>query len=152
VAARETTILPPEDEAAFRTLVEQLRGSDEPAGLTLADGTRIRLPGEVAQALCGIVEALAEGKAVTVAPQHTTLTTQQAADLLGVSRPTLVKLLEEGSIPHTRPGRHRRVRLSDVLAYRDAMRHDAHDALAELADGSEEAGLYEETATPERTR
>ena len=152
MAVRETTIMPPEDEAAFRALVEQLRASDELAGLTLGDGTRIRLPDEVAQALQGIVEALAEGKAVTVAPQHTTLTTQQAADLLGISRPTLVKLLEEGEIPHTRPGRHRRVRLSDVLAYRDAMRRDAHEALDELAGISEEAGLYEETAAPKRTR
>lgn len=152
MAVRETTIMPPEDEAAFRALVEQLRASDELAGLTLADGTRIRLPDEVAQALRGIVEALAEGKAVTVAPQHTTLTTQQAADLLGISRPTLVKLLEEGEIPHTRPGRHRRVRLSDVLVYRDAMRRDAHEALDELAGISEEAGLYEETAAPKRTR
>jgi excisionase family DNA binding protein len=60
---------------------------------------------------------MAQGKAVTVAPHNLQLTTQEAADLLGISRPTLVRLLERGDIPLTKPNRHPRVQLIDVLAY-----------------------------------
>jgi excisionase family DNA binding protein len=151
VAERDTTILPPDDEAAFRALVDGLRNTTVPS-LTLADGSTIDLPVDIAEALRGIVEALAQGKAVTVAPQHTTLTTQQAADLLGISRPTFVKRLEEGDIPFTKPGRHRRVRLSDVLAYRNRMRSESSEALDRLAQISQDAGLYESADRPKRTR
>jgi excisionase family DNA binding protein len=95
---------------------------------------------------------MAQGKAVTVAPHHTTLTTQQAADLIGVSRPTLIKLLDEGEIAYTQPGRHRRLRLSDVLAYRDRIRHERDQRLDELADLSDKAGLYEDDVTRTRLR
>lgn len=151
MATRETTILPPDDEATFRALADGLRNSTVPS-LTLADGSTIDLPVDIAEALRSIVEALAQGKAVTVAPQHTTLTTQQAADLLGISRPTFVKRLEEGDIPFSKPGRHRRVRLSDVLAYRDRMRSESSDALDRLAQISQDAGLYESADRPKRTR
>lgn len=151
MAERDTTILPPDDEAAFRALVDGLRNTTVPS-LTLADGSTIDLPVDIAEALRGIVEALAQGKAVTVAPQHTTLTTQQAADLLGISRPTFVKRLEEGDIPFTKPGRHRRVRLSDVLAYRNRMRSESSEALDRLAQISQDAGLYESADRPKRTR
>lgn len=151
MATRETTILPPDDEATFRALVDGLRSSTVPS-LTLADGSTVDLPVDIAEALRGIVEALAQGKAVTVAPQHTTLTTQQAADLLGISRPTLVKRLEDGDIPFSKPGRHRRVRLSDVLAYRDRMRSESSKALDRLAQISQDAGLYESADRPKRTR
>ena len=63
---------------------------------------------ELAEALLQVAEQLSKGKAVLVAPCDTRLTTQDAADMLGVSRPTLVKLLESGKIPFTKVGRHRR--------------------------------------------
>ena len=135
------TVLPPKDDAALRVLAIEFATGGIPE-LVFTDGSRIRLPEQVAEVLRDVVIALAEGQAVTVLPHHTVLTAQQAADLLGVSRPTLVKLLDDGVLPFTQPARHRRVRLSDVLAHRDRVRAE-HDAdLDELVALSQEAGLY----------
>ena len=86
-----------------------------------------------------------DGKAITVAPIDQLLTTQQAADFLGISRPTLVKLLESDEIPHESPGagRHRRVRLRDVLDYQERKRSRRRLALDELTQDAVGAGLYE---------
>jgi excisionase family DNA binding protein len=148
---RERTVLPPTDDASMRALLEQLTTTDRPE-LRLSDGRRLPLPDEVAEVLLGVVNVLAEGQAVTVAPQHTTLTTQQAAEMLGVSRPTLVKLLEAGALPYSQPGRHRRVRLSDVLAYRSRIEREREQALDELASRSQEAGLYADEVSRIRLR
>lgn len=83
-----------------------------------------------------ILSELALGNSVKVVPIHAELTTQEAADLLNVSRPHLVKLLDEAVIPHTKTGRHRRVRFSDLVAYkdkRDGVSRAAMDALAAQA-------------------
>ncbi|MEZ0163171.1 helix-turn-helix domain-containing protein [Kineococcus sp. LSe6-4] len=77
----------------------------------------VTLPPELAHALRETVTALAHGEAVTLTPHEALLTTQEAADVLGVSRPTMVRLLESGALPYTKPGTHRRVRLEDVLTY-----------------------------------
>jgi excisionase family DNA binding protein len=89
----------------------------------------IELPAQVHRALLQVVEALRAGRAVTVAPHSLTLTTQQAADLLNVSRPTVVKLIEEGEIPCERIGQRRRVLLRDVLDYRERRRVEQYNAL-----------------------
>jgi len=74
------------------------------------------------------------GLAVSVVPRFHVLTTQKAADLLGVSRPTVIKLLDDGQIPFTRAGTHRRIRLDDVLAHRER-RREAQDAALEATAG-----------------
>lgn len=148
MSVRDRTFLPPEGDAEFRRIVAQFRNEPRPE-LVMPDGTRIALPDEVAIVVRDVVTAMAQGKAVTVAPHHATLTTQHAADLLGVSRPTLVKLLENGEIPYTQPGRHRRLHLSDVLDYRNQVRRERDRHLDELADLSDEAGLYDDVS---RTR
>ena len=151
MTVRDHTVLPPEDDATFRRLVAQLDDL-RAAELVLADGTRLPLPEPIAEVLSEVAHALAQGQAVTVAPQHTTLTTQQAADLLGVSRPTLVKLLESGELPYTQPGRHRRIRLTDLLAYRERIRTERKEGLDELARISEGAGMYDDEVTRTRLR
>ena len=150
--ACEHTVLPP--TGSLDDLVAMLRrpGAEPTTTLSSPNGEHLVLPPEVFEVLRGVVEAMASGQAVTIAPVHQRLTTQEAADLLGISRPTLVKLLEAGEIAFEQPGRHRRVRLADVLAYRErrsTQRRAAVDHMVEIAD---EAGMYERTAAPKRTR
>jgi excisionase family DNA binding protein len=78
-----------------------------------------------------------------VAPRHLMLSTQEAADLLRVSRTTLVRLLEAGAIPFEKPSRHRKVRLDDLLEYRRRQRHQAELALADMVADTERLGLYD---------
>ncbi|WP_244188217.1 helix-turn-helix domain-containing protein [Streptomyces regalis] len=123
----DTTLLPEHraEIAELRAFLDRAPEAPDRAVLQGPDGAIKTLPPEVYEALLAVVRALSEGKAVTVAPMHTTLTTQEAAEVLGISRPTFVKLLDEGEIPYTRPGRHRRVLLTDVLEYRERRRPTA---------------------------
>lgn len=118
-----------------------------------ADGRRVEVPGRVFEALVQVATAMAHGQGVTVIPQNALLTTQEAAELLGISRPTLVRLLEDGEIPYEQRGRHRRVMLADLLAYQASMRRERREALDRMAQEGQAAGLYEATAgPPPRTR
>ena len=83
------------------------------------------------------------GLAVTVAPHHLTLSTQEAADLLRISRTTLVRLLETGAIPFDKASRHRKVRLDDLLEYRRPQRSQAELALADMVADTQRLGLYD---------
>lgn len=97
--------------------------------------TSLVLPKPTVRLFAQILAQLAEGRGVSVIPSQTELTTQQAADLLGVSRPYLIRLLESGEIPHHKVGRHRRVALTDLLAYKrfdDAQRRKVADELSGL--------------------
>ena len=80
---------------------------------------------------------------MTVAPHQVTLSTQEAADLLRVSRTTLVRLLESGAIPFEKPSRHRKVRLNDLLEYRRQQRSHAELAFADMVADTERLGLYD---------
>jgi excisionase family DNA binding protein len=148
----ERTILPPAE--SLDDLVAMLSRPDAEPTTTLSgpNGERLVLPPEVFEVLRDVVEAMANGQAVTLAPVHQRLTTQEAADLLGISRPTLVKLLETGEIPFEQPGRHRRVRLADVLAYRERASVERRAALDRMVQIADEVDMYERTATPKRTR
>ena len=85
------------------------------------------------------------GQAITIAPHAMRLTTQEAADLLGISRPTLIKLLIDGKIPYETPNRHRRIRLLDVLAFQELRHTEREELLGQLANEALEAGIYSES-------
>ncbi|WKU03972.1 helix-turn-helix domain-containing protein [Micromonospora sp. HUAS LYJ1] len=146
----EQTILPDATNSAEVVDLLQVlrdRGHNVPearARLVSADGTStMPLPDGLHDILVKALETLASGYAVTIAPQHTTLTTQQAADMLGVSRPTLTKLLDEGKIPHERPSSHRRIRLADVLKYQEQRRQERRRLLQSMTTESLAMGLYD---------
>jgi excisionase family DNA binding protein len=140
----DRTVLPPEHPEGL-TRVLALLGPQPGGNVTLTgpDGTRLELPGEIFEVLRDVVAALAQGLAITVAPHQTVLSTSEAASILGVSRPTLVRLLEAGEIPFSQPGRHRRVRLADLLAHRESTSRGRAVLLDQMVAGSEDAGLYD---------
>ena len=112
--------------------------------MRLQDGDEeedVALPPVLAQAVAAALTEVADGHAMHAAPVAEELTTQQAADLMGVSRPFFVKLLEEGAISYRKVGAHRRVRRADVLAYKAKMYHEAEAALQDLADQAQDLGL-----------
>jgi excisionase family DNA binding protein len=136
---------PPEDLSALLDLGHFLDMHAEPALLLGPDGEQVPLPEEVYRLLAEVVQAMREGKIITLVPHTQRLTTQEAADFLGVSRPTLVKLLEEGRIPFDQPGRHRRVLFTDLLAYQQRQRAERRDALDQMTEEATAAGLYDAT-------
>ena len=89
---------------------------------------------------------------VKVHPKRTLITTQVAAEILGITRPTLVRLLESGAIPFEQPSRHRRVLLADVVDYQKQVSSKRRTALNQLIEVSEKSGLYKSTSSPRKTR
>ena len=142
------TVLPPQDLEPMLDLSKFLDHITAPAALLGPDGQTVPLPLEAFNVLVEVAHAMRAGKAITVAPVDQSLTTQEAANFLGISRPTLVKLLESGEIPFERPGagRHRRVRLQDVVAYQERKRVQRRTALDELTREAADAGLYDSDA------
>lgn len=152
-ATIDRPVLPPSDPAERLELDELatlLSRAPANAALVTPDGAFVHLPPAVYEVLSQVITAMRAGRAITVAPLAQRLTTQEAADLLGVSRPTLIKLLEDGKIPFEQPGRHRRIRLDDLLAYRDQRRQERSEALDELVRQTETLGLYDEEAPETR--
>lgn len=139
---------PPLDLQPLLDFKQFLENHSAPALLIGPDGEQVPMPVEVYEALCIVVEAMEAGNSVSVRPLDMLLTTQQAANLLGISRSTLIRLLGEHELPYERYGesRHRRLRLHDVLAYRDRKRAERISRLDEMSRQAYEDGLYEASA------
>ena len=105
------------------------------------EGETVEIPVAAAQLLIRLLAEMAQGNAVTLIPVHAELTTQQAADLLGVSRPFVVKEIDRGTLPARKVGTHRHVSFQDLIAYKKRMDKDRQKALDELSDFDQELGL-----------
>lgn len=106
-------------------------------------GEEIIIPKSIFHALQRVVFHMRQGRAITIVPINKELTTQEAADILNVSRPYLVKLLEDGQIPFNKVGTHRRIRFSDLMDYKRQRDAERARGLAELTQMSQEFGLYD---------
>ena len=99
------------------------------------------LPGDIMNLLLTVLTQVSQGNAISLVLMHQEISTQQAADLLSVSRPHLVKLLEQNSIPFRKVGSHRRVKLTDVMTYRNTIDKERHKTLDELSGLSQDIGM-----------
>ena len=106
-------------------------------------GAKIVLPVKALNLLSEILKAMSEGKPVSIVPIATEVTTQMAAELLGCSRPYLVKLLEEGKIEYTKVGKHRRIKYEDIVHYQQKMKEEQKQHLIDMMAADEESGLYD---------
>jgi excisionase family DNA binding protein len=139
-------IVAPEEERDTIASIEEYLESKRGAAAKLVGPSRdgVPIPSALRRVLVAAARQLAEGNGVSILPVMAEVTTQQAADLLNVSRPFVVGLLDKGEIPFHKVGTHRRIRLKDLLAYRrrrDASRRAIIDRLAAEA---QELGIYEE--------
>ena len=107
----------------------------------IVNGKEVKLPGAAFQLLQGLLAAMAEGDAVALTSIHGELTTQEAADLLGVSRPFLIKQLEAGALPSHKTGSHRRIYYRDLMDYKQRMRKRSLKALEKLAEEGQKMGI-----------
>jgi excisionase family DNA binding protein len=109
--------------------------------IDLATRETLAVPRPVFEALKMVVEQMGRGRAVSIVPLGMMLTTQQAAELLGSSRQHVVKLLEEGQIPYEKVGTHRRIRIEDVVAYKQRRHLTREEALTRMSEQAERLGL-----------
>jgi excisionase family DNA binding protein len=141
----QDTVIPDQDELQDYRRLEALLAETR-ARLIGPGGDEVELPPALARLLRTATQLLAANTVVLVSALDQQLTTQQAANLLGVSRPTLVRLLEEGALPHRRIGRHRRIALADVVVYRERAGQAGRLIARELTQTGEELGGYDVSA------
>jgi excisionase family DNA binding protein len=137
----------PNEVPRIRELSEHFGAARSDAHYELTDpqgGTRLELPESLFRVLTVAARQLASGHSVAILHYDQTLTTQEAADLLQVSRPYLIRLLKEGKIAYHRVGTHRRIRMRDVLKYKEIRDERRLGDLKELIRASDALGMYEE--------
>ncbi|MCE5307352.1 MAG: excisionase family DNA-binding protein [Acidobacteriales bacterium] len=144
---RDAITIQPQDAAELHGVSKLLRrGSPTLVG---AQGERAILPIPLYNLLRDIVRSLEKGQSLVVMPEEQQLTTQRAAELLGMSRPYLIQLLDAGEMPYHLVGKHRRIALRDVLTYAKRRAENRRAALDRMARDAFEAGLYDNATIPE---
>ena len=127
---------------ALASTLEQIH-SDYPEIEIEETKERIKIPLNALKLLAKILKETSQGKPISIVPIATEITTQAAAELLGCSRPHLVKLLEEGRINFTKIGKHRRIKYQDVLEYKKQLKDKQRKLLVEIMKADEDSGLYD---------
>ena len=135
----QATELARESSAALSRLL--INTPDQDRARVQMDGQDIVLPRQAIELLRNILTEMAQGNAVSIMPLHAELTTQEAANILNVSRPHLVKLLEEGQIEYMKVGTHRRIRFQDLMAYKQRRDQESTSAMQELVDQAQELDM-----------
>jgi excisionase family DNA binding protein len=136
-------LLAPEAETAAISELQNAIPEDNQIKLIGKNGEEITLPESVDFVFRHVLNLMASGKAVSVISYDQELSTQQAADLLNVSRPYLIKLLKQGEIPHIMVGTHRRVRFGDVMKYKKQRDSERREGLKQLTQFLQAEGFYD---------
>jgi excisionase family DNA binding protein len=131
-----------ESYSALASVIEQLH-SEQPEIEIEETNEKIKIPLSALKLLGEILKAMGQGKLISIVPIATEVTTQAAAELIGCSRPHLVKLLEEGQISYTKVGKHRRIKFEDVMNYRNQLKHQQKQNIIDIMNLDEETGLYD---------
>ncbi|XWK86390.1 MAG: helix-turn-helix domain-containing protein [Phormidium sp.] len=137
------SVIQPEELDAIAKLEQILSLETSQIKLVGSNGEEVIISQSVRSMLRQVVRAMASGKTITFAPHNCELTTQEAADILNVSRPFLIKLLEEEQIPYIKVGKHRRIRYEDLMKYKEKRDEKRDQLLAQLTQMSQEAGFYQ---------
>ncbi|MGJ5630179.1 helix-turn-helix domain-containing protein [Nostoc sp. CALU 1950] len=141
------SVISPQLEAQSIELERILSVKGSQAKLVGANGEKITIPEPIYQVLLQVVHAMASGKAISIIPQQQELTTQQAAEYLNVSRPYLIKLLEQGDINYIKVGSHRRVRFDDLMKYKQHRDTKRREGLKEFTQFLQDEGFYDEESS-----
>jgi excisionase family DNA binding protein len=142
------SVISPQGEAqSIKELERILSVKDFQAKLLGANGEKIHIPEPIYQVLLQVVHAMASGKAISIIPQQQELTTQQAAEYLNVSRPYLIKLLEQGDINYIKVGSHRRVCFDDLMKYKQHRNTKRREGLKEFTQFLQDEGFYDEESS-----
>jgi excisionase family DNA binding protein len=123
--------------------IERILDAEQSQPRLVGNGEEIILPESVYNALRQIIHAMASGQSITIVPHDREMTTQQAADFLNVSRPYLIKMLEQGKIPYTKVGSHRRVRSQDIMVYKQKRNKQRRQNLSEFTAFLQDEGFYD---------
>jgi excisionase family DNA binding protein len=144
VLDREPIAAAPAETPTLQQLADLIRQDGlSSAELVGPGGQRIRLPESVRQLLVSLIRELVRGRAVSILTHGKDLTTNEAADLLNVSRPYLIKLIDSKMLPCHRVGKHRRIPAEAVLAYRARQRVEQAAILAALTQEAQDTGFYD---------
>ena len=128
---------------ALKAVRDQLGEHHHPSFDVESSDRPIQLPLYALDLLLDILRYTGKGRAVTVIPETAEMTTQAAANFLGCSRPHLIKLLEGGTIPFHKIGKHRRIQVKDLAAYKDELKAKQRALLGQMMRDDETAGLYD---------
>jgi excisionase family DNA binding protein len=149
IAKTHETVVPTKTETALaeqsiKVLMPYMKSTKHPMFELLTkgrQGKQISIPDSALRLLVDILSQMAKGNAITLIPVHAELTTQEAADMLNVSRPYLVELLEQGKIPHRKVGTRRRIFVNDLLHYKEKIDKARLKTLEELAKQAQELDM-----------
>ena len=127
---------------ALAAALQQISGDDTEIEIEETKA-KIIIPSRALKLLGDILKSMSEGNPMSLVPVATEVTTQKAAEILGCSRPHLIKLLEEGAIDFVKVGKHRRIMFEDVMTYRQKMKDEQRKHIIEIMQTDEEDGLYD---------